>query len=160
MRTALSSHADSPVSKRRPAVDYRRLLVPVDADPESELAVDYAARLAAEKHGTIVALAAVEVPLDFPLERPFPAEESHARAALDCAVAIGDSYGVRVVPKLVKARSLGQAVLDEAAEDGAELIVVAAEPRLQRRGGIGLSETVMQILKHAPCRVAVAAARR
>jgi nucleotide-binding universal stress UspA family protein len=47
--------------------------------------------------------------------------------------------------------------VDEAARRGTEIIVIGA-PRRDRRGGV-FSDTVDFVLKHAPCRVMVAAGR-
>ena len=62
----------------------------------------------------IVALNVLEVPLDQPLTAALPELERDANGELDEAVAIGDSYGVRVVGRLVRARSAGPAIVAEA----------------------------------------------
>ncbi len=142
------------------ALEYRRILVPIGDDPESEEAVDLACRLAAERGATIVALAVVPVPLELPLETAMPPEEARANELLDEAQAVGDSYGVRVVPRLVRARSFGRAVVDEAARHDSEIVVVGADRRNLGGRNTLFSDTVDFVLKHAPCRVMVAAARR
>jgi APA family basic amino acid/polyamine antiporter len=141
------------------ALEYRRLLVPVVDGPESDEAMNIAARLAAERRASIVAVTVLVVPLDRPLDAELPEEEELADAVLDEARAIGDSYGVDVVTRIVRARSAGRAIVDEAVRRGAEIVVMGAPRRALRRGRI-FDDTVDFVLKHAPCRVMVAAARR
>jgi APA family basic amino acid/polyamine antiporter len=140
------------------ALEYRNILVPVSDALESEEAVDLAARLAAERGASIAALSVVEVPLELPLDARLPAEERRADALLDEARAIGDSYSVDVRGRLVRARQAGRAIVDEAERRQTEIIVMGA-PR-KGRGGRGtiFGGTVDFVLKHAPCRVMVAAA--
>jgi len=140
------------------ALEYRNILVPVSEALESEEAVDLASRLAAERGASIAAVSVVEVPLELPLDARLPAEERRADALLDEARAIGDSYGVDVIGRLVRARKAGRAIVDEAERRHSEIIVMGA-PR-KGRGGRGtiFGGTVDFVLKHAPCRVMVAAA--
>jgi APA family basic amino acid/polyamine antiporter len=141
------------------ALEYRSILVPVKPDaPESEEAVDFACRLAAERGASIAAVTVVVVPLELPLDAGLPAEEERADEALDAAVAIGELYGVDVVARLLRARSAGRAIVREAERRQAEIIVIGA-PRAERAGRL-FSETVDYILKHAPSRVMVAAGRK
>ena len=143
------------------ALEYRNVLVPVVHRRESEEAVDLACRLATERGASIVALTVVEVPLNLPLDALLPAEEQHAHDLLDEVRAIGDAYGVGVVSRLVRARRAGRAIVDEAARRNSEIVVMGSPRRdLRRRSGRIFGDTVDFVLKHAPCRVMVAAAPR
>ena len=108
------------------ALEYRRLLVPVIAGQPSDAAMDVACRLAAERGSRIVALNVLEVPLDRPLTDDLPELERTANRELDEAIAIGDSYGVRVLGRLERARSAGQAIVAEAEARNAEIIVLGS----------------------------------
>ena len=96
------------------ALEYRRLLVPVLSGRASDDALDIAAGLAAERGAQITAVYVVEIPLDLPLSADLPAEEALANRELDEARAIGESYGVTVIPRLVRARNAGAAIVREA----------------------------------------------
>ena len=120
--------------------------------------MEVAARLASERRARIVAITVLEVPLHLPLDAELPEAESRADAVLDEARAIGDSYGVDVVTRIVRGRRAGRAIVDEAMRRNAEIVVMGA-PRRERRGKAIFGETVDFVLKHAPCRVMVAAAR-
>jgi APA family basic amino acid/polyamine antiporter len=141
------------------ALEYRSILVPVKPGRTSEEAVDFAARLAAERGASIAAVSVVEVPLELPLDAHLEEEEERAYAALDAAAAIAELYGVEVTERLVRARNAGRAIVDEAASRNSEIIVMGA-PRSDRPGRALFSDTVDFVLKHAPCRVMVAASRK
>jgi APA family basic amino acid/polyamine antiporter len=121
--------------------------------------MNIAAQLAAERRASITALHVIEVPLDRPLAAEVPDAEESADAILDEARAIGDSYGVDVITRIVRARSPGRAIVDEAVRRGSEIVIMGSPRRAARRTGI-FDDTVDFVLKHAPCRVMVAAATK
>jgi basic amino acid/polyamine antiporter, APA family len=139
-------------------VEYTRLLVPVVEGLPSDEAMEVAARLASERRARIVAITVLEVPLHLPLDAELPDLEDRADVVLDEARAIGDSYGVDVITRIVRGRRAGRAIVDEAMRRNAEIVVMGASRR-ERRGKAIFGETVDFVLKHAPCRVMVAAAR-
>src|SRR5919108_553505 len=67
------------------ALEYRSILVPVRAGRESEEAIDFACRLAAERGSSIAAVTVVVVPLELPIDAELPEEEAAADEALDAA---------------------------------------------------------------------------
>ncbi len=143
------------------ALEFRNILVPIAPGYASEEAMDLACRLAAERRAAIVAVSVVEVPLELPLDAYLPDEVQAANEALDEAGAIGESYGVRVIPRIVRARKAGRAIVDEAIRRGSEIIVMGGPRRVRLRAGRRqiFGDTVDFVLKHAPCRVMVAASR-
>ena len=143
------------------ALEYRNVLVPIIERHESEAAVDLACRLATERGASIVTLTVLVVPLQLPLDAELPPEvELRAHDLLDESRAIGDSYGVNVVGRIVRERNAGRAIVDEAERRNSEIIVMGAP----RRGATGrlrgkiFGDTVDFVLKNAPSRVLVAAA--
>jgi APA family basic amino acid/polyamine antiporter len=144
------------------ALEYRSVLVPIIEKHESEAAVDLACRLATERGAAIVALTVLEVPLQLPLDAELPPEvELRAHDLLDESRAIGDSYGVNVVGRIVRARNAGRAIVDEAERRNSEIIVMGAPRRgASRLRGKIFGDTVDFVLKNAPSRVLVAAAPR
>jgi APA family basic amino acid/polyamine antiporter len=141
------------------ALEYRRLLVPVIAGQPSDAAMDVACRLAAERGSRIVALNVLEIPLNRSLNEDLPEFERVANRELDEAVAIGDSYGVRVVGRLERARLAGQAIVAEAEARDTEIIVIGSPRRLMTSSQAAVfGETVDYVLKHARCRVLVTTA--
>jgi APA family basic amino acid/polyamine antiporter len=141
------------------ALEYRSILVPVKPGRMSQEAVDVACRLAAQRGASIAVLAVIEVPLELPLDVRLPEEEARADDVLEDARAIGELYGVDVRSRVVRARSAGRAIVDEAERRATEIIVMGA-PRRERPRQTIFSDTVDFVLKHAPCRVMVAAGRQ
>ncbi|HET9461576.1 MAG TPA: universal stress protein [Gaiellaceae bacterium] len=140
------------------ALEYRRLLVPVTTGRSSDAAMDVACRLAAERGARIVALNVLEIPLDRPLADEIRELELEGNRKLDEAAAIGDSYGVRVLTRLERARSAGVAIVAEADARDAEIIVLGS-PRsgLTASQAAVFGKTADYVLKHAHCRVLVTA---
>jgi APA family basic amino acid/polyamine antiporter len=160
-------HLHEPLSKtvRAPIVivgaqlEYRSIVVPIAPGYPSDEAMDVACRLARERGSRIVAVTVIEVPLELPLDAYLPDEVREANEQLDEARAIGETYGVNVIPRIVRARNSGRAIVDEAVRRGSEIIVMGGPRRVRlgpgRRAIFG--DTVDFVLKHAPVRVMVAA---
>ena len=139
------------------ALEYRSILVPIVSGAASSEAVEVAAQLATERAGRIVLLRVIVVPLELPLDADLHEQLAEANALLDEAAAIAETYGVRSVERVVRARQAGRAIVEEAERRGSEIIVLGA-PRYMHRAIFG--HTVDYVLKHAPCRVMVAAGKR
>lgn len=138
------------------AVEYRTIVVPVVRSAESEEALVAAARLAAQRGATVAVVHVIEVPLSLPLDARLPEEEDEAEMLLDDAQALVESYGVRAVTRLLRARRAGPAIVDEARRRHAELIVLGA-PRRAIAGRRRLfGKTVDYVLREADCRVLIA----
>jgi basic amino acid/polyamine antiporter, APA family len=142
------------------ALEYRRLLVPVLPGRASDEALDVAASLAAERGAHIAAVTVIEVPLELALSADLPEQEALANRELDEAIAIGASYGIDVVPRLLRDRNAGKAIVTEAERRASEIIVIGAPRKDLSRGKRAVfGRTVDYVLKHAPCRVLVTAVR-
>jgi len=128
-------------------------------NPESGRALDVACRLAADRGASIVALTVIEVPTLFPLDAHMDVERAQAHVIMERAVAVGESYGVAVGPRVRRAREAGTAIVAEIEATGVEFAVLGAPRRLHTQGGAArLGHTVAQVLTGAPCRVLVISA--
>jgi APA family basic amino acid/polyamine antiporter len=161
VREPLRATVRAPVYVLGPSLtaEYRTILVPVVRSPESEDALIAAARLAAERGSTIAVLHVLEVPLARPLDADLGAIEDRANQLLDDAQALVEEYGVRAVTRLVRSRSAGGTIVEEAVARNAELIALGK----QRRRGVGaelVGRTARHVLKESPVRVLVIAGRR
>jgi nucleotide-binding universal stress UspA family protein len=135
---------------------FRRILVPMKLGEIGEEMVATAVALAAERNARVDALFVVLVPLEHPLDAPLPDLEEEAAASLAEAQLLGADHGVQVEPVTVRARSIGSAIVEVAAERGADLIVLGSSPRWRRQSAF-FSPTVEYVLRHAPCEVLVVA---
>ncbi|HET6600557.1 MAG TPA: universal stress protein [Gaiella sp.] len=136
---------------------FRRILVPMKLGDIGEEMVATAVALAKESGATIEAITVVQVPRERELGAPLPrdvAEEADASVAE--ARALGEENGVDVHAEAVHARSIGHAIVDEAASRSADLIVLGSSPRWRRQSRF-FSPTVDHVLRHAPCEVLVVA---
>jgi nucleotide-binding universal stress UspA family protein len=134
-------------------IGYRSILVPVADNVETETALDVACRLAAQHGSSIRAVAVVEVPPVLPIASHMDEEEAAAKKLLRRAEAVGESYGVRVLGVVVRAREAGPAIAEEALRRRVEVVVLGA----RRTGRKPFSHTVEAVLKRSPCRVLVIA---
>ena len=140
-------------------MEYRSIVVPVVRSAESEEALLAAARLAAERRSRVAIVHVLEMPMELPLTAGLPSAEREANDLLDDARALVESYGVRAVTRLERARSAGPAIVADAVARTADLVVMGAPRRgLGRRTPV-FGKTVRHVLKHSPCRVIVATAR-
>jgi APA family basic amino acid/polyamine antiporter len=141
------------------ALEYRRILVPIVPGRPSDDALDVACRLAAERGARVLAVTVVEVPRELALDAELADEERQANDELDEASAIGDTYGVKVLGRLVRGRSASREIVREAGRWGAEIIVLGSPRKsLTRRRGV-FGSTVDRVMRNAPCRVMVTATR-
>jgi basic amino acid/polyamine antiporter, APA family len=137
---------------------YRRILVPLLDAKESERAIEIACRLAADHGATVTGLTVIEVPVTLPIDAQMIEEEAEAKRALDVARAIADSYGVSVAVRVVRARDAGEAIVEAARRANTEIIILRAPRKRGSSRARLFGGTVDFLLKHAPCRVMVAAA--
>ena len=157
--------------------EYGSILVPVFGNALDDDIVQTAGRLAADEgdldegHGaTIEAIWIFEVPMSLPIDARLPDEQlKQARAALARAKLVGEEYdGVEVATATVRARRVGQAIVEEARRRGVEAIVLAAEEPSRIRGGARfggrggpldnyVGEATKYVLQKAPCRVILTA---
>jgi len=133
-------------------VAYRRILVPIAGDDDSESGVALAAQLAPEHGAAITAVFVIEVPAELPLDAHLLAEEAAARRALERAHAIAAGRGVRLIERICRARARGEAIVAAAEEAEADLVVMRAAPRERKRL---FGQTADYVLRHAACRVLI-----
>jgi nucleotide-binding universal stress UspA family protein len=113
--------------------------------------------LAKDSGAEVEAVTVVRVPRRYPLEGPLPPDvAARVAASLEEARMLGVDHGVEVRTRVVRARSIGHAILEEAKARDADLIVVGSSPRWRRQSRF-FSPTVDFVLRRAPCEVLVVA---
>jgi nucleotide-binding universal stress UspA family protein len=139
---------------RRAGPAYRTIVVPLDDDPESLLAIPTACALAAPHGGLLVGVFVIEVPTELPLEAHMFEAEGRARDALGRAREAAEAYGLRFSGRIVRAHGAAEAILAEAERLNADLIILVARRRAARRPRTQLFEkTLRTVLADAPSRV-------
>jgi basic amino acid/polyamine antiporter, APA family len=158
-----------------PEIKYGNILVPVFGEELDDDIVSTAGQLASEKDpegrgAAIEVIYVLVVPMSLPLDAHLPEHKlERARAALERAKQVGEEYeGVDVNTTIVRGRTMGSAILEEARRRQVEAIVIGAEPPSPIKGGgvLGgiagtrpreLGEVTAYVLEKAPCRVLVTA---
>jgi basic amino acid/polyamine antiporter, APA family len=135
---------------------YERILVPMKLGPIGEEVLATAIKLAEERGSTVSALHVIAVPLDKPLGADMIEAEERAEASLAEAKLLAAEHRVTVEGKVGRARSIGEAIVEEARKEGVDLIVMGSSPRWRRQSRF-FSPTVDYVLRHAPCEVMVIA---
>jgi nucleotide-binding universal stress UspA family protein len=115
-----------------------------------------AVRLAQDGDAIVEALFVIKVPLDKPLDADLFDLDEQAAASLAEATALGADHGVEIDGRIVRARSIGDAILEVAQETGSDLIILGSAPRWRRQSRF-FSPTVEYVLRKSPAEVLIVA---
>jgi APA family basic amino acid/polyamine antiporter len=136
--------------------EFSRILVPMKLGDIGEEMVATAVKLAQEAGASVEALHVIRVPLELPLDAELTDDEERAEASIAEAKLLGADHGVTVDGRTVRARSIGQAIVQEAEASDIDLIVLGSSPRWRRQSRF-FSPTVEYVLKKAPSEVLIVA---
>jgi nucleotide-binding universal stress UspA family protein len=92
--------------------------------------------------------------MSLPLEAEYEEEERRGLEAIEDAREIAADLGVTVVGHVVRARSLSEAIIEEAELTRADVILIGSAPRWRKQTRF-FSPTVDEVLRAAPCEVMV-----
>jgi nucleotide-binding universal stress UspA family protein len=137
-------------------LQFSRILVPMKLGEIGEEMIATAVKLAQEQGAAVEALHVIRVPLDKPLDAELLDEEERAEASTAEAKLLGADHGVPVEGKIVRALSIGQAIVEEAERLDADLIVLGSSPRWRRQSRF-FSPTVDYVLRKASAEVLIVA---
>jgi APA family basic amino acid/polyamine antiporter len=154
--TGLLEHVAASDEQSLPQAVFSKILVPMKLGEIGEEMVATAVKLAQERGAAVEALYVIRVPLDESLEAPMDDAEARAAASLTEAAALGADHGVPVIGKTVRARSIGEAIVQAAEEGGVDLIVLGSSPRWRRQSRF-FSPTVDYVLRKSPAEVLIVA---
>ena len=136
----------------RALIDANQFLVPCDGSTASYEALAFACTQAKRNKGHVFVVHVIEVKRTLPLDADMPSEAQGGETILVEAERIGEALGVRIEGELLQAREAGHAIVDEAIERGADVIVLGAE-YTQPFGEYQVGRTVQFVMKHSPCQV-------
>ena len=152
----LLEHITSSDEQVLPESAFTKILVPMKLGEIGEEMVATAVRIAQQDDATVEALYVIKVPLDKPLEADLYDADERAAASLAEARALGADNGVEVHGNVVRARSIGEAIVNAAQESGADLIVLGSSPRWRRQSRF-FSPTVDYVLRKSTAEVLIVA---
>ena len=130
----------------------RKVLVAVGGQEIDAETVRLACRMTDPAGGRIYGVHIIEVNRSLPLGAVLDDAVERGEKILDDVEKLAASAQIPIETELVQARDTGPALVDEAVEWGADLIVMGL-PYKKRFGEFNLGKTVPDVLKNANCRV-------
>lgn len=131
---------------------FRRAVVALNGGPSDERIVRLAVGLAS-KGAELIAVHVVEIDWTLPLDADIAGRSEEVQRVLDTAEAIAEERKMVMEPVLLQARDVGAAIVDEATERDADLLIVGLPYRKRFGGEFAIGRTVPYILQNAPCAV-------
>ncbi len=142
----------------KPAPAFHRAVVALNGGPSDERILRFVLGMAKPVHAQVVAVHVVEIDWTMPLDANVAGTSEEAQRVLDLAETQAERAGLKIEAILVQARNVGAALVDEAAERGADLLVLGLPYKKRFGGDFAIGRTVPYALKNAPCAVWVARA--
>jgi nucleotide-binding universal stress UspA family protein len=133
-------------------MSWNKILVTVGGWRTDEAVVDLACRLARETKAKIKVIYVVEVAPALPLDAQIQTDIDLGWQILDRAQVCAEENDYEVDMELLQAREAGPAILEEAEEQGADMILMGMDYK-RRFGEFSMGHEVPFILKNAPCAV-------
>jgi nucleotide-binding universal stress UspA family protein len=131
---------------------FRRVVIAVSGGPSDDRIVRLVSEQARFTKAEIIAVHVLEIDWTLPLS-DIAGNSDEVQRVLDSAEAIAEESKVQLQPVLLKARDVGAAIVDEAVERGADLLVVGLPYRKRFGGEFAIGRTIPYILQNAPCAV-------
>lgn len=133
----------------------RHILLGVNGGPTDPLVVKLGCQLAREQRASLTAVHVVEVDWGHDLSEDISSGNEAAAAVLDRAETIAEKLQVPLATALLQARDIGAALVDEATEQHADLMVMGLPYRKKFGGDFAIGRTVPYVLQNAPFGVIV-----
>ncbi len=135
------------------APPFRRAVVALSGGRTDRPIVALASDVAKQSHAELVGVHVVEIDWTLPLDADVASRSEEAQRVLDIAEATAEGARYRLSTVLLQARDVGAAIVDEASERGADMIICGLPFRRRFGGDFAIGRTIPYILKNAPCAV-------
>jgi nucleotide-binding universal stress UspA family protein len=132
---------------------FRRAVIALNGGPSDARIVRLAAEHARLAKAALVAVHVVEIDWTLPLDADIAGRSDEVQRVLDLAETIADEFKQALEPVLLQARDVGAAIVDEAVERDADLIVLGVPFRTRFGGDFAIGRTIPYVLQNAPCTV-------
>jgi len=132
---------------------FRRAVVALSGHPNGQRLVKLVGELARTHKAEVIGVHVVEIDWSMPLDMDIAGRSDEIQQILDLAEGTAESVGVALEPVLLQARDVGAALVDEAIEREADLLVVGLAYRTKFGGDFAMGRTIPYVLKNAPCAV-------
>jgi nucleotide-binding universal stress UspA family protein len=132
---------------------FRRAVVALAGGPGDARIVRLVSELARPAKAEVVAVHVVEIGWSLPLDADIAGRSEEIQRILDMAETVAEESKVRLEAVLLQARDVGAALVDEATERGADMLVLGLPYRKRFGGDFAIGRTIPYVLKNAPCTV-------
>ena len=131
----------------------QRAVIALGGGPGDARIVRLVSELGRPLKAELVAVHVVEIGWSLPLDADIAGRSEEAQRILDLAEATAEESKMRLDPVLLQARDVGAALVDEATERSADLLVLGLPYRKRFGGDFAIGRTIPYVLKNAPCAV-------
>lgn len=132
---------------------FRRAVIGLNGGPLDATIVRVTAELGRQARAELVGVHVVEIDWTLPLDADIAGRSEEAQRVLDIAEATAEGTRSKIEPVLLQARDVGAALVDEAVERNADLLVLGLPYRKRFGGDFAMGRTIPYALKNAPCAV-------
>jgi nucleotide-binding universal stress UspA family protein len=132
---------------------FRRVVVALSGHPNGYRLIRLVAELAKAKKAEVIGVHVVEIDWSMPLDQDVAGGSEDVQRVLDMAEMAAEESGIKLEPVLLQARDVGAALVDEATERDADLLVIGLAYRTRFGGDFAIGRTIPYVLKNAPCAV-------
>ena len=136
-----------------PEPAFRRAVIALSGGPSDGRIVRLAIDLARPYKSKLVAVHVVEIDWTMPIDADVAGRSEAVQRILDIAEETAEENHYSVEAVLLQARDVGAALVDEAAEREADLLVLGLPYRTRFGGDFAIGRTIPYCLKNARCTV-------
>lgn len=133
-------------------MEFTKILVPVSGSTIDDEVMRLACQLAKKSKAKIWVIYVLTVQRSLPLDAEITPDVRKAEEMLDRVATVAEDEGHEVETDLLQAREAGPTIVDEAAERGADLILMGVVHK-RRFGQFYMGRVVPYVLQNAPCQV-------
>ncbi|MDD5094914.1 MAG: universal stress protein [Dehalococcoidia bacterium] len=134
------------------AVDFKKILVPVNGTKVDEDVIRLACSLARRSKGRVYVTYVIQLERTLPLDAEVKSEVDRGEEALDKAERYAEDCDYEIDTGLLQARAVGPALVHETTERDIDLMIIGIGYKT-RFGEFSMGDIVPYVLKNAPCRV-------
>jgi nucleotide-binding universal stress UspA family protein len=135
------------------APQFRRAVVALSGGRTDRQIVTLAADVARAGRAEIVGVHVVEIDWTLPLDADVAGHDESAQRVLDIAETTAEAAHYQMETVLLQARDVGAAIVDEATEREADVVICGLPFRRRFGGDFAVGPTIPYILKNSPCAV-------
>jgi nucleotide-binding universal stress UspA family protein len=132
---------------------FRRAVVALNGGSSDARIVRLVSEAARATKSEVIAVHVVEIDWTLPLDADIAGRSEEVQRVLDSAETVAEESKVRLEPVLLQARDVGAAIVDEAVERDADLLVLGVPFRTRFGGEFAIGRTIPYVLQNAPCTV-------